>query len=160
MLKACLLMVPALLILPTGCGRTLYHYHRTVVGLDISGNVAGDTPSGHLTLGYSRRLVILMPPEIEDVMREKPPEPGKQEVKLPSTIFCTQVRASLGGVNAFREVLATGTPAESYAKLLAAKRPNDDKLRNFVCPGYEILEADPNAATKDTKKAEPRAVPK
>ena len=48
-----------------GCGRNLYHYHRTIVGVDISGNVAGDTPSGHLTLGYSRTLVVLMPPDIQ-----------------------------------------------------------------------------------------------
>ena len=133
-----------------GCSRSLYHYHRTVVGVDISGNVAGDTPSGHLTLGYSRRLVVLMPPEIKEILdiEAKKKAAGKSQAEInealkadiPDTIFCTQVKASLGGVNSFREVLATGDPAYGYAQHLVAvaAASNDDEYRNFVCPGLKI----------------------
>jgi hypothetical protein len=144
--------------LSDGCSRSLYHYHRTVIGVDISGNVAGDTPSGHLTLGYSRRLVVLMPPEIKDILdieAKKKAEKNLSQAQvnealradIPDTIFCTQVKASLGGVNTFREVLATGEPAYGYAQHLVALAAgsNDDKYRNFVCPGLEIPH--PAAAT-------------
>ncbi len=157
MLKAWLLLL-ALLTVATGCGRTLYHYHRTVVGVDISGNVAGESPSGHLTLGYSRRLVIIMPPEIEDAMRTK--RAHEQQVSLPNTIFCTQVRASLGGVNAFREVLATGEPAVGFAEIQAAGRPSDKKARNFVCPGYEVPETGTTGVPGTARKVEPSPVPR
>src|SRR6266404_5105433 len=139
MLRTCSLLL-TLVALCSGCGRNLYHYHRTVVGIDISGNVAGSTPSGHLVVGYSRRLVILMPPEVQDALEGK--GTGSE---LPPTIFCTQVKASLGGVNAFREILATGDPAVGYAQLQAEARQGlgaDGKLRNFVCPGYEIPQPD------------------
>lgn len=132
-----------------GCGRTLYHYHRTVVGIDISGNVAGDTPSGHLTLGYSRRLVVLMPPEIQEILDAKAKAEATQQpmqfpAELPDTVFCTQVKASLGGVNSFREVLATGDPAYSYAQHLVAlaAASSDEEYRNFVCPGLKIPQPD------------------
>jgi hypothetical protein len=143
----------ALCAISTGCGRNLYHYHRTVVGVDISGNVAGDTPSGHLTVGYSRRLVILMPPEMQGILDTKakvaPGEELKADAKadgkrpaweLPSTVFCTQVKASLGGVNSFREILATGNPAENYADRLVklVEKEGDTKYRNLVCPNFEI----------------------
>lgn len=137
--------------LSAGCSRSLYHYHRTVIGVDISGTVAGDTPSGHLTLGYSRRLVVLMPPEIKDILdieaqkkAEKNLTPAQVNEALradiPNTIFCTQVKASLGGINTFREVLATGDPAYGYAQHLVvlAAGSNDDEYRNFVCPGLKI----------------------
>jgi hypothetical protein len=150
-----------------GCGRTLYHYHRTVVGVDISGNVAGDTPSGHLTLGYSRRLVVLMPPEIQEILNveAKKKAAGTPETQIraavnadiPDTIFCTQVKASLGGVNSFREVLATGEPAYGYAQRLVAiaATSNDDEYGNFVCTGLKIPNPDatPSLPLKKTATA-------
>lgn len=137
-----------LLGMVAGCtGRNLYHYHRTVIGVDISGNVAGDTPSGHLTLGYSRRLVIFMPPEIQEALQEKSPTGN-----IPPTVFCTQVKASLGGVNAFREIIATGEPADSYAQQLVASMIAAPAAtnRNFVCPGLVIPEADRAVAGKQS----------
>lgn len=128
-----------LLVCMGGCSRNLYHYHRTVVGVDISGNVTGNAPSGHLTLGYSRRLVVVLPADIKDALAK----PSTDE-SLPSTVFCTQVRASLGGVNVFREVLATGLPAQNYAMSLVAASDglNDWQYRNYVCPGFEIPSPD------------------
>ena len=149
MLKTFLTLV-AVCAMSAGCSRSLYHYHRTVVGVDISGNVAGDSPSGHLTLGYSRRLVVLMPPEMKEILdvEAKKKADGKPQAQInealradiPDTIFCTQVKASLGGVNTFREVLATGDPAYGYAQHLVALAAgsNDDEFRNFVCPGLKI----------------------
>ena len=113
-------------------------------------NVVADTASEHLTLGYSRRLVVLMPPEIKEILdveaKERAAGNSPAEVNealradIPNTIFRTQVKASLGGVNTFREVLATGEPAYGYAQHLVALAAgsNDDKYRNFVCPGLEI----------------------
>jgi hypothetical protein len=161
MLK-CVGVLAILLVLSAGCERKLYHYHRTVVGVDISGNVTGNAPSGHLTLGYSRRLVVVLPDGIKEALEESTPSDGKTLAKdqaavhppprasLPDTVFCTQVRASLGGVNSFREVFATGTSAEHYAlSLVAASEGLDGWLyRNYVCPGFEIpppLARDPKA---------------
>jgi hypothetical protein len=152
-----------LLVLAGGCERNLYHYHRTVIGVDISGNVAGNAPSGHLTLGYSRRLVLVLPDEIKDALKDAtPPDDNTQDKdkkatqrttseSLPPTVFCTQVRASLGGVNSFREILATGTSAERYALSLvaASNGVHDWAYRNYVCPGFEIpapKPSDPGAA--------------
>jgi hypothetical protein len=188
---ACLLGMG--LVAAAGCsGRSLYHYHRTVVGVDISGNVSESTPSGRLTLGYSRRLVAAMPDAIERAMEEASksqsattaattsPAGGSQAqppvkplvVNLPPTVFCTQVKASLGGVNSFREILATGTPAEGYAQQLAEGAALvSPKDRNFVCPGLVIstperagTERKSSTAieTAETKKPigpEPQAVP-
>ena len=152
-----------LLVLVAGCERKLYHYHRTVIGVDISGNVAGNAPSGHLTLGYSRRLVLVLPDEINDALTDSKPSDAKTPDKdmnaadrttsegLPPTVFCTQVRASLGGVNSFREILATGKSAEHYAMGLVAASEGvvDWRYRNYVCPGFEIpapKPSDPGAA--------------
>jgi hypothetical protein len=159
MLKT-LSILAAICGISAGCGRTLYHYHRTVVGVDISGNVAGDTPSGHLTLGYSRRLVVLMPPEIKDILDAKAKaeatrQPMQLPAELPNTVFCTQVKASLGGVNSFREVLATGEPAYGYAQRLVAlaAASSDDEYRNFVCPGLKIPKPSPNGVTPPATKS-------
>jgi hypothetical protein len=113
-------------------------------------NVDADTASEHLTLGYSRRLVVLMPPEIKEILdveaKERTAGNSPAEVNealradIPNTIFRTQVKASLGGVNTFREVLATGDPAYGYAQHLVALAAgsNNDEYRNFVCPGLKI----------------------
>ena len=79
----------------------------------------------------------MMPPEIQRAIEAKA---RGQSVEIPDTVFCTQVKASLGGVNSFREVLATGQPAEGYAQRLVelAKAAGGDPYRNFVCPGFEI----------------------
>jgi hypothetical protein len=133
-----------------GCAdRNLYHYHRTVVGMDIAGNVSGNSPSGHLVLGYSRRLIVFLPPEVQKALEESQKLAAQKsrgtsedtvpvEVPLPDSIFCTQVKASLGGISAFREILATGTPAKEYAEQLAAEADGltDWKNRNFICPGF------------------------
>jgi len=131
----------------------LYHYHRTVIGVDISGNVSDSTPSGHLTLGYSRRLVIAMPKVVEEALK------GEQGLeKLPQTIFCTQVKASLGGVNVFREILATGDPADGYAQQLATSAEVVSmKNRNLVCPGLEVPA--PDAPPDPQSKNPPQALP-
>lgn len=143
------------------CGssqRNLYHYHRTVVGVDIAGNISGDTPSGHLTLGYSRRLIVFLPPEVQQALQSGQPTPTG--VPLPSSVFCTQVKASLGGISAFREILATGHPAEDYAARLATESAGltDWKDRNFVCPGFEIPAPD-TIVVKDKPNAAPTAAP-
>jgi hypothetical protein len=115
-----------------GCQPRLYHYHRTVIGLDIAGNVTGQSPSGHLTLGYSRRLVAVVPKEMND---------KSDDVLLPSTVFCTQVKASLGGANSFREILGTGEPADEFATLIANMPGAEDiRQRNLICPGLPIPE--------------------
>jgi len=140
------------------CGnRNLYHYHRTVVGLDIAGNVSGDSPSGHLVLGYSRRLVVFLPPEVEKALESGQPADPTEGVPLPATVFCTQVKASLGGVSAFREILATGPPAVQYAEQLAAEAAGvtDWKDHNFVCPGFEMPRPDGGAP----ESARPTAAP-
>ena len=151
MLKSTLGVLLAVLAC-AGCGRNFYHYHRTVIGIDIAGNVAGSSPRGHLIIGYSRRLVTALPQEAQDALSG---QGGAGDTQLPSTVFCTQVRASLGGVNAFREVLATGAPAEQYAEALteASAGISEYQYRNFVCPGFEIpapLADTRTTATTDT----------
>ncbi len=145
-------------LLVTGCSsnRNLYHYHRTVVGLDIAGNVSGNSPSGHLILGYSRRLIVFLPPEVKEALATEQPD-TTGGVPLPASVFCTQVKASLGGLNAFREILATGQPAVDYASQLAASATGitEWKDHNFVCPGFKI----PGPPSGSPPSAEPTAAP-
>ncbi len=140
------------LVLLAGCAdRSLYHYHRTVVGVDIAGSVDGETPRGHVIVGYSRRLVVVVPPawelETPESLQKKqqllaagqaPTQPTTEDV--PSTVFCTQVKASLGGVSIFREVMATGNPATRYAEYLVANSPAGLHVsaKNAVCPDLEV----------------------
>jgi hypothetical protein len=137
-----------LLLLLTGCssraGRFLYHYHRTVVGVDISGSLSQSNPSGHLALAYQRRFVVFLPPAVAEAFvkaAEARQGPGVARVtELPPAVFCTQVKASLGGLNVFSEILATGDAAEEYAALLAASAPDGVgvKEENLICPGFVI----------------------
>jgi len=145
MLRTFLVMLLVCVALP-GCGRQLYHYHRTIIGLDIAGNVNGNAPSGHLVLGYARRLIVLFPNEEElkklaakKQAQSQAPAPLDGE-NLPSTVFCTQVKGSLGGLSLFREILATGTAADNYASLMASEGSESSRpsRANFVCPDIEI----------------------
>jgi len=152
MLKNALMVALAGLAL-SGCGRQLYHYHRTIIGLDIAGNVNGNTPSGHLVLGYSRRLVVAFPNDklepqstqnqgqdlkAQDLKGQN--SKGQDRESLPSTVFCTQVKGSLGGLSLFREILATGYSADAYASLMASEGSESSRpsRANFVCPDMEI----------------------
>ena len=172
MLRAIGLLVAVLLAATACSGRSLYHYHRTVVGVDISGNVSDSTPSGRLTLGYSRRLVAAMPEAIQKAIEEagkKPADtPTAAPVKpvvapLPQTVFCTQVKASLGGVSSFREILATGAPADRYAEQISeASQLVSPRDRNFVCPGLVIptpAQADSGAPAAEKAKSAAAATP-
>jgi len=115
-------------LLAAGCGGNnpyLAHYHRTVSGVDLSANVTDSTPSGHITLGYSRRLTIISPRELVT---------GKDNEVL-SSVFCTEILANFAGASIFREVLATGDAAVSYASSTPpAVRIAGTELPNQVCP--------------------------
>ena len=128
-----------------GCvDRHLYHYHRTVIGVDIAASIDGETPRGHLILGYARKLVVVVPPswELTPTESEKLRARSNQSPfdPIPSTVFCTQVKAGGRGVNLFREIMATGDPATNYAAYLVANGPAvpDASKQNFVCPDLAI----------------------
>jgi len=160
----CLFALSFTLVLLTGCAdRSLYHYHRTVVGVDIAGSVDGETPRGHVIVGYSRRLVVVVPPawelETAQSLQRKNELAAGQMAKsptvddVPSTVFCTQVKASLGGLSVFREIMATGDPATRYAEFLVANAPAglNTSAKNSVCPDLEVPTATPTTETGATK---------
>lgn len=121
-----LLSLVSLGIVLVGCTPTHFiHYHRTVIGIDSSAAMDGN--GGHLTVGYDRRLIAVVP----DAAGTRPtgqtqpggagtPQPGTgtQAKDAMSTIFCTQLDASALGVGRFHETLATGSVATAYARAL------------------------------------------
>jgi hypothetical protein len=94
----------------------LMHYQRTVMGFDAA--VATQEASGHIILGYDRRMVSVVP---------KTTLSGKAQDAM-SIISCTKAKSGFTQVD-FDERLATGEAAVNYAAGLKA----DPQSSSFSC---------------------------
>ena len=94
----------------------LMHYQRTVIGFDAA--VATQEASGHLILGYDRRMVAVVPKTTLE----------GQAVDAMSIISCTSARTGFRTVD-FDERLATGEAAVNYAEGLVT----DPQGTSFSC---------------------------
>ena len=109
-LRSCLALLSAgAATVLAGCdSNQLYMGSRTVVGINASVNP--ELNSGSLIIGYDRTFAAVIPRSVDD------PQTGKQEAM--TAIACSSLGVKGVTIKHFKESIATGAAAETFAKAL------------------------------------------
>jgi hypothetical protein len=105
-----------------GCEAThLYVAHSTVVGVD--GAMSSDSASGHLTVGYDRNFVTIVPKSVPIQPAGMGADTGQGSGgprEAMAVLSCSEVQVSGIFLTGFSEYLATGKAGVDFAKRVGA----------------------------------------